>query len=351
MRFGSVVGSLLVCAAISLAIADDAISSDGCKGQMINPISEPAYRNQYPIMVGGVTIARDPETPWRSIAQPACACTNGGQTTIGLTSGMFEMNRIVETVKKPYCFPSLGMGLNSGSLPGALAGGTTSSAEGGDNDSSTHFAHAHEYFFNPYEIAGMFLDFPCLETKGGGLDVGYLTEPDPRWNDDLFAMLLSPESLPMANPVTAIPLELACSADAVSATAFNYPLNQLWWCAGSWGKLYPLSGTVSESNPTTANALLVARHLFSMARAGALVDPGLDPCTVRRTPFLVKDNYKFQPIRPAVVKTGVPIGKWDALWGANLNPAWGTAKGSADNYAWIIYRRKLCCLGYSFGGS
>ena len=58
------------------------------------------------------------------------------------------------------------------------------------------------------------LDFPCLEQ--GSLDLAYLTEVDPLWNDDELTLILNPEAVLFANP-TQIGSEVARVLDAFAS--------------------------------------------------------------------------------------------------------------------------------------
>ena len=68
-------------------------------------------------------------------------------------------------------------------------------------------------------------------------DMLYVSELDPTWNNDELAFFTNPEASLVATPVA----QAACPADAVASTA-RHPIDKLFWCAGSWGFIYPLSG-------------------------------------------------------------------------------------------------------------
>src|SRR3546814_3836357 len=69
-----------------------------------------------------------------------------------------------------------------------------------------------------------------------------MTEVDPLWQDDALAALINPEAVVFANPIA----KAACAGDCVAATA-NLPLDQLFWCAGCQGSMYPLNGNIPAS--------------------------------------------------------------------------------------------------------
>ena len=71
-------------------------------------------------------------------------------------------------------------------------------------------------------------------------DLMYMSELDPTWNDPDLAFFVNPGAALVANPVA----ESYCMADSISSTVKRKPLQELFWCAGSWGGIYPLSGYV-----------------------------------------------------------------------------------------------------------
>ncbi|NMV20790.1 conjugal transfer protein TraU, partial [Vibrio parahaemolyticus] len=83
----------------------------------------------------------------------------------------------------------------------------------------------------------LFMDGNCNADGYMDFDLMYLSELDPTWLNDELAFFTQPEAAAVANPLAIS----ACTADAASST-LGKPIDQLFWCAGSWGHLYPLSG-------------------------------------------------------------------------------------------------------------
>ena len=61
------------------------------------------------------------------------------------------------------------------------------------------------------------------------LDILYLSEIDPTWNNDELNVFLYPESLLLANPIALA----ACLAD-VAAVEIREAIDPLFFCVGSW---------------------------------------------------------------------------------------------------------------------
>jgi conjugal transfer pilus assembly protein TraU len=310
----------------------------GCKGTVLNPVTDICWQCMFPAMIGGNSYGRAGESNPGNVTSPVCVCPNSKDSvTIGVTTAFWEHARLIETVKDPYCFPALGISMNN-PKPGFSSGSSKSQAHG-DTDES--FQQVHYYIFPAWSILQLFMDFPCAES--GSFDLAYMTEVDPMWNDDSLAFIINPEALLFGNPVS----QLACIADSVAA-AVTQPVDPLFWCMGSWGSFYPLSGSMNENNPLNVNAGLAARMLFKLGRESLLYDVGINKCASNgvMSPILTKSNYRMQEVRPVKGNDCIPIGRTSLIWGANKNPPWGSTAGSADNFLWSLTRRRICCVGY-----
>jgi conjugal transfer pilus assembly protein TraU len=310
-----------------------------CRGTIINPVTDICWQCMFPAMIGGVSFGRGGEPSPGNITSPVCVCPSSkGTVTFGVTSAFWEHARLIETVKDPYCFPTLGMGMVN-PKPGFAAGSTKSKAYG---DANKSFQQVHYYIFPAWVILQLFMDFPCAEK--GSFDIAYMTEVDPMWNDDSLSFIINPEALLFGNPIS----QAACAADSVAA-AVSTPIDPLFWCMGSWGSFYPLSGSMSDNNPLNVNAGLAARMLFKLGRESLMADVGVNKCASNGViiPILIKSNYRIQQVRPVRGNDCIPIGRSSLIWGTAKNPPWGTFQGSADNFLWSLTRRRLCCVGYT----
>ncbi len=304
-----------------------------CEASVINPISDVCWQCIFPVRMGGITlISSDVDSPADNIgSNPLCICG----TTLGMKVSFWEPARIIETVKDPYCFNLIGAQIGDGGA-GWLGGGYRQ-----ENVGKNTFAQAHYYLFNVWSILDLFMDLPCLET--GGFDIAYLTEVDPLWNDDLLGFILNPEALLFANPVA----QLACMADSASS-AIGLPLSPLFWCMGSWGSAYPLTGHRNDDNFVQANAAIAARMIYKLSRELALWDTASDACGAIMMPIWVKEHYRMQVMKPMKDFTCHPIGRTSLIWGSMKNPPGGGGSNAADNFDWALFRKILCCVGYSF---
>ncbi len=128
------------------------------------------------------------------------------------------------------------------------------------------FYHVHWYKYPLTYWLNIITSLGCLE--GGDLDIAYLSEIDPTWTDSSLTTILNPEAVIFANPIA----QGACAADAI-ASAFNMPLDVLFWCAGSQGSMYPFNGQVSnESSPLQSSLLVSERMAFKLHRQGMIME-------------------------------------------------------------------------------
>ena len=203
------------------------------------------YTAMFPLRIAGIPIV-----PGRiqdvggSVSSPICICKDP-IPRIGIPVSFFEPSRLIEVVKDPYCFPSMGFGLTTS---GGTLGGT--SGDDGSGNQST-FYQAHYYIFPIYALLELLTDFICLQMTG--FDMAYLTEVDPLWNNDTLSAILNPEALLFGNPVS----NLACIADAVTSAVFE-PIDALFWCKGSWGNAYPLTGQTGGDGYVEGGASVAA---------------------------------------------------------------------------------------------
>ncbi|WP_051345915.1 TraU family protein [Thermodesulfovibrio yellowstonii] len=315
-------------------LALNSYAMDDCKATFINPTTDVRWEGVFPVEIAGVEIKGPSElkNPDK-IGSVICMCRRGNKITLGVTVSYWDPARIVETVKVPYCFPTLGGLKINEPNPGTKQGGV-------NKDTGLVHQNAHWYLFNVWQILDLFMDIPCVPMEG--VDIAYLTEIDPTWDNDLLGFLLNPEALLFGNPIA----QLACIADSVSALAW-WPLDPLFWCMGSLGSAYPMTGNIQERDYIAGNAGLASRMIYKVSREMLAWDPAVDKCGAVITPIWIKSHYKMHLIKP-VRSQIIPIGRAPILWEHGKNPPWGTSKGAPDNFSWMVFRRVKCCLGSSF---
>lgn len=305
-------------------------------GRPLNPVADIAWHEIFPVSVGGITVRGNESTSpssFAAIASPVCNCPAPPPVFVraGIPVGLWEPARLIETVKDAGYFPSLGFTMP---LSGHRDGSRGSHASGA---TTTAFQQAHYLIFPVWTLLELMLDAVCLESSG--FDLVYMSELDPLWQEDALAMVIQPEVLLFANAAA----QLACVADA-TATAADHPLDPLFWCVGSGGSVYPLTGHVSGNNFTMANATVAGRMLYKLARQLLVCDTGAYVCSCVPTPIWVKSHYKMQIARPVRGSKAVLFGQSDFLWGSGKNPPMGAGSNEPDNFLWVLFRKRMCCV-------
>ena len=285
------------------------------------------YTAMFPLRIAGIPII-----PGRiqdvggSVSSPICICKDP-IPRIGIPVSFFEPSRLIEVVKDPYCFPSMGFGLTTSG--GALGG--TSGDDGSGNQST--FYQAHYYIFPIYALLELLTDFICLQMTG--FDMAYLTEVDPLWNNDTLSAILNPEALLFGNPIS----NLACIADAVTSAVFE-PIDALCWCKGSWGNAYPLTGQTGGDGFVEGGASVAASLIYKLHRQlilwGSWGQAGL--CGYYPAPIWRKSAYRLQIVTPIPSLYATTIGTTGMLWSFGKNPPF-----VGDNFSYLLFKKRECC--------
>lgn len=256
----------------------------------------------FPVYLAGIqAMGGRVDRPSGASNDRVCMCSgswaDGELPTIGFTVGAFLPMRIVEVVRKPWCFPSL-MGADMGDatvLDGSLAYGGSRRYKN-NMDAEAHAMWSwHFYSFPLMEILQL-LNLPqCNTDNYSSFDLLFLSEAFPHWYDSQLAFLVNPEAMLFANPIA----QAATLADCTAASVDD-PTNSLFWVAGCWGSHYPLTGhTGTGSAPQTAS-LAASRALFLLGRLGfmkrTIGDDAL--CGGKKMPVLTKSQYRFQQLFP-----------------------------------------------------
>jgi len=287
------------------------------------------YTAMFPMRIAGITVVpgRIPDSGG-SVGSPICMCPMPPPIfmRIGIPVSFFEPSRLIEVVKDPYCFPTMGFGSSSSN---GLMGGTAGDAL----DRQRTFFQAHYYIFPVYALLELFTDFICMEITG--FDVAYITEVDPLWNDDTLSAIINPEALLFGNPIS----NLACVADSVSSTVYE-PLDPLFWCKGSWGNAYPLTGNTLTKNYVEDSASVAGSIIYKLHRQlilwGSWGQAGL--CGYFPAPIWRKSAYRLQLVTPIVNPFATTIGTSGLTWTIGKNPPF-----IGDNFGYLLFKKRECC--------
>lgn len=317
-----------------------------CKGHFVNPITDVCWSCIPPINIGGIHIGkggtpkkRDTKNP----KTPVCLCSKGTPPLPipGLSIGFWEPVRLVDITRTPYCMVNLG-GLSIGSDMRKISSyERRNSAAGRRGHYSFH--HVHYYVYPLIYWLELITDFGCLEQST--FDVAYMSEFDITWNDPKMQSLLNPEAILFGNPIA----QAACSLDCAAAT-FNLPDDNMFWCAGCYGNMYPLSGANADHIGGVGNSSLLTMrllnklHKIGLARETSTSDGRINGPLCRK-PInlkLKKSQYKLQMVNPKTTSDGIgcwPLGLSDMLYQAGKEYPY-----DGQDWGYLLWRKTNCCL-------
>ena len=292
----------------------------------------------FPVIIGGVaSIGDESRAPdERAHAFFLCVCDSPDPPwfSIGVPIGFWEPARLVEFTRVPFCTPTLG-GLRLQVNKSRLLGGDTGVEA--DVTQDKMFYNYHYFAFPLLMILELWTGVQCNDDGYVDVDLMYLSELDPTWNNDELAFYTAPETVLFSNPF----VQMACLADAAAGLA-GKTLNSLFWCAGNWGSLYPLSGPVLHSASRPLNTSLeAAKVLAALHRRGmawkTMGDDAL--CKSYIYPTLPKSQYRLEMYFPvAEADDNHVIGETPFRWGE-----WRNMPGFEDYIYWV-WRWHDCCL-------
>lgn len=258
----------------------------------------------YPIAIGGTLMGGTELTAPTARARGTCVCPGRifGYPTTGITLGMFQPTHLIETTRQPYCSPSIG-GTLTGSASTVRTGlaGLTTQGGAGYSDAEEGKANAywnfHWFKFPIGQIIDQMTDAVCVSQTGSDMDLLFISEILPTWNNDELALYTSPETPLFASPVAVA----SCIADAAAASVYK-PIDAMFWCSGSWGPgLYPYSGTAGDGDSIARSSSLAAtKGLALMHRLGLQNKTMGQEAVCHSIPFpnLIKSQYRFQTAFP-----------------------------------------------------
>ena len=310
-----------------------------CKTKMINPIKDICWRCMFPITVGSMKVVPSskklPDT--NNPKSPICICEMEAPPymRIGLTIGYWEPFSLSDVTRVPYCMVNMGFKMNMKKNEQKV-GGKTVSTNVPTSDGS--FYHVHWYKYPVIFWLQLIQNAFCLAKDN--FDVAYMSELDPLWDDDELSFLIQPEAILFGNPLT----QLACIVDALKTSLGNaLSIDTLFWCAGSHGSMYTLTGNVSHTFSNMSNATLISERMnFKLHRLGVIwesfgTDKGV--CKQYPRPILPKSRYRYQFTRPEAESTCHPYGTTTTIFESGKeNPS------SGINFGFVNFRKRNCCF-------
>ena len=125
------------------------------------------------------------------------------------------------------------------------------------------------------------------------------------------------------------------------------PLDALFWCMGSWGSAYPLTGHKGNDSIVEDNAALAGRLIYKLVREYTLTDTATNVCGPTMWPIWDKEPLP-PPDYEARQGLYVPAHRTErAHLGGGQHSPYSAGGNASDNFDWVLTRKKLCCIGYS----
>lgn len=322
--------------AIVFAVGAGNASAVACSGRFPNPITDICWMCLFPIYIGGTRWTNGTELDNGDLPPPlVCQCPAPPPVFVryGIGVSYWEPARIAEVVRTPMCSPTMN-GMVLGTAPAASG---THGQGGNDNENGLAFYHVHWFQYPVISWLSMITNTACVKSET--FDISYLTEFDPTWHDDELTFVLNPEAILFANPIA----QVACAADSVKAATMKFGFDELFWCSGSQGSVYPIDGNVSgHVGGIDSSLAIVHRFVFKMHREFLALDTSTYGalCMDIPQPILRKNQYKQQMIYPLPqTLTGLGFGVPSAYWG------WGKEfPYMGEDFAYLIWRKRICCM-------
>lgn len=317
-----------------------AASQSTCEGKFPNIVHDVCWECIFPIRIGGANLTPSYEDASAGISSPICVCPKPpfGQSTPGIRVSFWEPVRLIDVTRTPYCLVNLG-GQKIAGRDEFKSRGTIGLLEG-DGGLKHSFYQVHWYVFPIFAIFELFTDFAlCIDRSS--FDLAYMSELDPFWNNDELAILHNPEALVFSNQLA----QAACAADCAKAS-FGPGFDELFWCDGCHGSIYPFTGSVpAHVSSVQATELLAARFIAKLHRYGLAQSTSGDAsvCGKSYAPIIKKSQYRLQMINPipATQNSCVPLGRSDFI-----HPRHETREvmKRGNHYGYLVWRRRECCV-------
>lgn len=330
--------ALAGCMAIASPTKADPGIGAVCTGRFPNLITDVCYDCMFPISLAGnminIGVSNDDYDSGAGTS-PVCTCLS--TLTVGTPTSFWEPTFMVDVTNKPGCMPLLAAVDISPPYNSLEYGAENRSGLKSGAQNKHAFMHVNEYVNPVMTVLGVISDSPCLDTRG--FDVPFVSWADPTWNDDALSMILTPYAYAFAG----IPSVAAEAPDAIAATT-GFPIASLFWVAGAWGPMYPVTGNVATNNSPEQVAHLLTARLFAKLHAAGVQQStagleALQSCGAVGLPEFLMDKrqYKTNRLFPFPDNMCTPIGR------PLLLQEKGAARPQDKDYGYFVFRKKDCC--------
>ncbi|WP_425953198.1 TraU family protein [Ralstonia pseudosolanacearum] len=337
-----------LCLLFGMFFASSTANADAlCNGKFPNLITDVCWSCMMPIkLFGNTSLLSDGQEDFYSTdSKPFCFCQNPPK--VGIPTSFWEMDMMTDVTAVPGCFPLLGgVRVNVGVNKDAF--GQVSDDQSGDiGETRSSFMQVNLYINPALYVMGAILDDSCLDQRG--IDIPWVSFADPTHNDDELSGIITPYAFPFGGMVAIG----AMSADAVAATV-GFPIPEIFWAAGAYGHMYPLTGNNEAHLSMEQTARLqTTRILAKLHAAGTQWSATGTNAMCGYYPQIIMDKRQYKLTRlyptPQTLKINGkccdPIGRSPILTQTNTElplPGW-------RDFGYAIFRKRDCCSGASPG--
>lgn len=225
-----------------------------CPNKFPDFINDVCWSCMFPFKVFGAKVLGGDGEDFKTEADqsPFCLCT--GQLKVGVPVSFWEMSYIVDVHTAPGCLPTLG-GMQI-KLP--WVDSQYGKISGKEVQRKSAFRNSAYYVAPMMYLLEAVLDDACSDRSP--FDVGWSSEFDPTWSDDELALI----KMPIAYAFNSLPGAMAAGVDAAAAMV-GFSRDEIFWQAGSWGPLYPITGNVKDHKSMDNTGHLVAARMLAEA--------------------------------------------------------------------------------------
>lgn len=308
MKLRTLVSTLSIAAAAAMPLA--ASAAPGCVGKMWNPLTDLDYRNMGGIKIAGMALMEAPtqlgEPPKHNV-NPVCFCENGMNTGFGLGITFWMPSYINDMARQAGC-----MGFLSGTniLPGfiSLSSGQEYNHHTARKDGITNM-QVHWAYADVTAIAGKALFEKCNAVTGS-MKIGYLTEPDFIFQNDVYSAIMTPQvSLLAEAPLVS---QMACGFESIANTLGDW--RDFGICAWKGTRMPLTANAIAKDSAQVSNMDVTIKYLTRSALLGLTMRTMGDDavCKPKYSAFYEPFQHRYQWSFPGKVTTryNVDVMRW-----------------------------------------
>lgn len=282
----------------------------GCVGKMWNPLTDLDFRNMGGIKILGFPLMSAPKKlgePPKHKTDPICFCENGLSTGFGLGLTFWMPSYINDVARQAGC---LGFLSGTNILPGfiSLSSGQEYNVHSPGKEGVTNM-QIHWAYADVTAIAGKALFEKCNAVTGS-MKIGYLTEPDFIFQNDVYSAIMTPQvSLLAESPLLS---QMTCGFESIANTLGDW--RDIGICGWKGTRLPLTANAISKDSAQVSNMDVTLKYLTRSALLGLTMKTMGDDavCKPKYSAYYDPFQHRYQWSFPGKVTTryNVDVIKW-----------------------------------------